>query len=160
MRNGERDLNVVVLGSLPAVSSCLSDRHVSLERCPHVPEPLWVLKTKEDRKREKNICVGWGGRDKTEKGVQGDRRGKNMCWLSHSGAFLPRLFVGSLVVRLCPSLFEERLALTHTQHPPSMEFSVGCESSHTSKSIRGVCTGRCRVIILYGPTHTCQLCTD
>lgn len=52
---------------------------------------------------------------------------------------------------MCPSLFEERLALTHTQHPPSMEFSVGCESSHTSKSIHGVCTGRCRVIIL---SHT------
>lgn len=42
---------MVVLGSLPAVDSCLSDRHVSLESRPHVPEPLSVVTTEGDRKR-------------------------------------------------------------------------------------------------------------
>lgn len=37
------------------------------------------LKPRKIEKEKKSICVGWGGRDKTEKGVQGDRRGKNMC---------------------------------------------------------------------------------
>ena len=45
------DLNVVVLGSLPAVDSCLSDRHVSLESHPHIPKPLSVVTTEGDRKR-------------------------------------------------------------------------------------------------------------
>lgn len=37
------------------------------------------LSLSEFLKPRKKICVGWGGGDKTEKGVQGDRRGKNMC---------------------------------------------------------------------------------
>lgn len=60
---------MVVLGSLPAVDSCLSDRHVSLESHPHVPEPLSVVTTEGDRKRakKKNRRQRGIGREDTER---------------------------------------------------------------------------------------------
>lgn len=142
------------LGSLPAINSCLADIHVSLESCLHVPEPLWVLTTKGTRKRPKK--GGGAGRRKGYKEIGG----KNVCWLSQIGGFLSRLSIGSSVPSVCLSLFEKRLELTHTQHPPSMEISMGWESSHTSKSIHSLYTEFCRAIIPYGPTHTHQLYTD
>lgn len=52
---------MVVLGSLPAVDSSLSDRRVSLESRPHVPEPLSVVTTEakhkiEERERDRERC--------------------------------------------------------------------------------------------------------
>lgn len=71
-RGSESDLNVVVLGSLPAVDSCLSDRHVSLESRPHIPEPLSVVTTKakkiEERERKKERFIH-REREKREKCV-------------------------------------------------------------------------------------------
>ncbi len=108
---------MVVLGSLPAVDSCLSDRHVSLESHPHIPEPLSVVTTEGDRKRAKKKIGERGiGREDTqrERERERERRVKNVCCLSQSGAFLPWLLIGSSVLSVCPRLFEEGLELTHT----------------------------------------------
>lgn len=80
---------MVVLASLPAVSSCLSDRHVSLERCPHVPEPKYV----------------WGGEVETRprKGWKEIGEGKTCA--------------DCRTVELCCSLslsFSRSLSLTHS----------------------------------------------
>lgn len=87
---------MVVLGSLPAVHSCLSDRHVSLESHPHIPDSFSAVTTEGDRKRERNRR----------------EEGKNVCCLSQSGAFLPWLLIGSLVLSACPRILEEELELT------------------------------------------------
>lgn len=87
---------MVVLGSLPAADSCLSDRHVSLESHPHIPEPLSVVTTEGDRKRE------------TEERVK-------MCAVCRRVELLPALVPHwKLGAERVSCLFEEGLELTHT----------------------------------------------
>lgn len=58
-----------------------------------------------DRQRE-----GW---EKVDTGKEREREREWRC-LSQSGAFLPRLLIGSSVLSVYPRPFEEGLELTHT----------------------------------------------
>lgn len=76
---------MVVLGSLPAVDSCLSDRHVSLESRPHIPEPLSVVTTEGDRKRAKNKI------EEKERQTEREREKREKCVLSVAEWSFPAL---------------------------------------------------------------------